>query len=443
MHAAHEEQTSGTVLEAAGGRPLDGHRRALLLLVLAYTLSIADRMVLSVLFPNIKAEFGLSDAELGLLGGFSFALFYATLGIPIARLADRYSRKIIIVVSLIIFSLMTALSGWAAGLVSLFIFRIGVGIGEAGVNPASHSIIADYFPTHRRAFAMAILMLGANAGMILGFVAGGVVAEYYGWRVALMSVGFPGLLLAVVFVRLFREPPRGGFDNNRKPNVSPEPPPPIRKTAQYLWSNRALRHLLLGSVVIGMLANGLMQWMPTFFMRNHEMAQSQVGVLMALFFGALGATGALVSGKLADRFSSKGFEYGMWMVAGAMALAIPFWMVAFLVDNLGLALALFIIPAFTGNCYLGPSLALIQTLSPVPMRAVASAITMFCLNLIGMGLGPLIVGLLSDALTPWFDGAALQVALACFSFLGLWGAIHFVLCGKALARQTQNHKREV
>jgi len=435
MNMTTVKQASGAIPEAAKTSPLNGHRQALLLLVLAYTLSIADRMILSILFPNIKAEFGLSDAQLGLLGGFSFALFYATLGIPIARLADRYSRKMIIVVSLAIFSLMTALSGWAVGLISLFVFRIGVGIGEAGVNPASHSIIADYFPAHRRAFAMAILMLGANVGMILGFAGGGVIAEHYGWRIALMSVGFPGLLLAAVFAWLLREPPRGGFDGVAQSSKSTEPPPPIRKTAHTLWSNPALRHLLLGSIVTGMLAYGLMQWLPTFFIRSHEMAQSQVGVMMALFFGALGATGALVSGKLADRFSRKGFQYGMWMVAGAMALAIPFWAAAFLVDNLILAMALFIIPAFTGNCYLGPSLALIQTLSPVPMRAVASAITMFCLNLIGMGLGPLIVGLLSDALIPLFGDSSLKVALASFSLLGLWGAFHFVLCGKALARQ--------
>jgi MFS family permease len=178
-----------------------------------------------------------------------------------------------------------------------------------------------------------------------------------------------------------------------------------------------------------------MQWLPTFFTRNHDMGQSQVGMMMALFFGTLGALGALVSGKLADRLSPKGFQYGMWMVAGAMALAIPFWTAAFWVDNLALAMALFIIPAFTGNFYLGPSLALIQTLSPVPMRAVASAIAMFCLNLIGMGLGPLIIGLLSDSLIPVFGDASLKIALASFCLLGLWGAFHFALCGKALARQ--------
>ena len=166
--------------------PLKGHRSALTLLVLAFTLSIADRMILSILFPDIKAEFGLSDMQLGLLGGLTFALFYATLGIPIARLADQYNRKIILIVCLVLFSVMTALSGFASGFIMLLLLRIGVGVGEAGVNPSSHSIIADYFPAHRRAFAMAILMVGANLGMMLGFAGGGFIAEHYGWRVALI-----------------------------------------------------------------------------------------------------------------------------------------------------------------------------------------------------------------------------------------------------------------
>jgi MFS family permease len=164
-------------LTSTASQTLAGYRTTLTLLVLAYTLSICDRMILSILFPDIKAEFGLSDTQLGLLGGISFALFYATMGLPIARLSDQYSRKWIIVASLVIFSLMTSFSGLAAGFISLLLFRIGVGIGEAGVNPASHSIIADYFPPHRRALAMATLMLGGSFGMMLGFVGGGFIAR--------------------------------------------------------------------------------------------------------------------------------------------------------------------------------------------------------------------------------------------------------------------------
>lgn len=412
--------------------PLNGHRTALTLLVLAFTLSISDRMILSILFPDIKLEFGLSDTQLGLLGGLSFAVFYATLGLPIARLADRYRRKVIIITSLVVFSLMTALSGWAAGFVSLLILRIGVGVGEAGVNPASQSIVADYFPSRQRAFAMAVLMLGANFGMIIGFAGGGLVAQEYGWRVALMSVGFPGLILALFMVFMLREPPRGNFASSS--TLEDFAPPPIFETARFIWRTPALRHLVAGSTATAMLVYGLTQWVPTFFIRIHELGQSQVGILMAAFFGVLGAIGALLCGKLTDRYSEKGLQYGVWLVAGAMILAIPFWAAAFMASELTVALLLFVVPAFTASFYLGPSLALIQTLSPVPMRAVSSAINMFCLNLIGMGLGPLSLGILSDLLTPVYGDDGLKVALASFSILGLWGATHFILCGRALAR---------
>ena len=356
----------------SGSEPLAGHRSTLALLMLAYTLSICDRMILSILFPDIKAEFGLSDAQLGLLGGISFALFYATMGLPIARLSDQYSRKRIIIASLIIFSLMTALGGMATGFISLLVFRIGVGIGEAGVNPASHSIIADYFPPQRRGLAMATLMLGGSFGMML---------------------------------------------------------------AASMWANPAMRHLIAGSVVAGLMSYGLTQWLPTFFIREHDLSQSQTGMLMAGVFGILGAIGALVAGKLFDRLAIRGFQYGMWMLAAVPFFSIPFFIMGLLAENLTTAMLLFIIPAFAGNYALGPTLAMIQTLSPVNMRAVSAAIKMLFINLIGMGLGPLLVGLLSDFLSPRYGENSLSVALAYFTLVGVWGSLHFWLCGRALVKQ--------
>jgi len=398
--------------------------------MLAYTLSICDRMILSILFPDIKVEFGLSDTQLGLLGGISFALFYATMGLPIARLSDQYSRKRIIIASLVIFSIMTALSGMAAGFISLLLFRIGVGIGEAGVNPASHSLIADYFPPKRRGFAMATLMLGGSLGMILGFVGGGIVAEHYGWRVAMIAVGVPGLLLALLMAKLLKEPGRGTFETQ-----APTSPPPIFTTAVTMWQNPAMRHLIAGSVAAGLMSYGLTQWLPTFFMRTHDLSQSQTGMLIAGVFGISGAIGALVAGKLFDRLAVRGFQYGMWMLAIVPFFTMPFFIMGLLVDDLTMAIVLFIIPGFAANYALGPTLAMVQTLSPVNMRGVSSAIKMLCLNLFGMGLGPLLVGVLSDFLSPRYGEDALSVALAYFTLVGLWGALHFWLCGRALAKQ--------
>ena len=420
---------SGSAVPTAS-LPLPGHRTTLTLLMLAYTLSMCDRMILSILFPDIKAEFGLTDTQLGFLGGISFALFYATMGLPIAKLSDQYSRKRLIIASLISFSIMTALGGMATGFISLLVFRIGVGIGEAGVNPASHSIIADYFPPQRRAFAMAILMLGGSFGMMFGFVGGGFIAEAYNWRIALVSVGVPGLLLAFVMARSLREPGRGTYEIE-----TPPPPPPIRTTAATMWTNPAMRHLIAGGIAVGLMGYGFTQWLPTFFMRTHDLSQSQTGMLMAGVFGISGAIGALAAGKWFDRLSTRGFQHGMRMLAIVPFFTGPFFIMGLLADDLTTAILLFIIPGFAGNYAIGPTIAMVQTLSPVHMRAVSSAIKMLCLNLIGMGLGPLLVGLLSDLLTPQHGEDALRVALAFFTLVGLWGTVHFWLCVRALAKQ--------
>jgi MFS family permease len=411
-------------------QPLAGHRTTLTLLVLAYTLSMCDRMILSILFPDIKAEFGLSDTQLGLLGGLSFALFYATMGLPIARLSDQHSRKRIIIVSLVIFSVMTAFSGLAAGFISLLLLRVGVGIGEAGVNPASHSIIADYFPPKRRGFAMATLMLGGSFGMILGFVGGGMIAEAYNWRIALVSVGVPGLLLAFFMAKLLREPARGTFET-----AEPLPSPPILTTAAAMWSNPAMRHMMAGGVIAGLMSYGLTQWLPTFFIRTHELSQSEAGMMIAGVFGISGAIGALVVGKFFDRLSIRGFQYGLWMLAMVPFVSIPLFVMGLFADNLTTAILLFIIPGFFANSFMGPSLAMVQTLSPVHMRAVSSAIMMLCLNLIGLGLGPLLVGVLSDILSTVYGKGSLSVALACFGLFAFWGSLHFWLCGRAVSKQ--------
>ena len=409
-------------------------RTALLLLVSAYTLSITDRMILTVLFEPIRLEFGVSDTQMGLLGGLSFALFYATLGIPIARAADRGNRKLIIVASLAVFSLMTALSGLAVGFVMLLLLRIGVGVGEAGVSPASQSIIADYFPKERRASAMSVLIVGANVGMIIGYLVGGFVSQHYGWRAALVVVGLPGLALAVVMYARLREPIRGAFE---APAAGTDASPTILQTAAFMFGSPAVRQLLIASTISGTVTYGLTTWLPTFFVRAHGLSQSEVGLLMALAFGVVGAIGAFVGGKWVDRLSRGGLERGLWMIAATQLAVVPLSVLAYQAGPLALALVLFALPVFVSPFYLGPTLALIQTLSPVPMRAVAAAIKMLCLNLVGMGLGPLIVGALSDGLTDAFGEASLRVALSITVTLGLWSALHFWLCGRALARLPQ------
>ncbi|MCP4821559.1 MAG: MFS transporter [Shimia sp.] len=419
-----------TVEQAAAGsaRPLAGHRSALILLLLAYTLSITDRMILSVLFTPIKAEFGLSDTQLGLLGGLAFAIFYATLGIPVARLADRGNRKLIIVLSLFIFSVFTVLCGFAVGLVTLILFRIGVGIGEAGVNPSSQSIVADYYPAEKRSSAMAILMLGANIGMIFGFIVGGAISEHYGWRVALMAVGAPGILLTFFVMAFLKEPPRGTFENEAR-----TAPPPVGETFSRLWHTPATRFLVFAITLQSMLGYGLAQWLPSFFMRTHGIAETQAGAIMGLVLGVAGILGAITGGKLCDRAAQRGTHEIPRLLGKVTLIAVPILAIAFQIPHLVASLPVFFLPIFLINFYLGPSLGLVQTLSPVRMRAVSAALVMLSMNLIGLGLGPVLIGATSDLLEPAFPGHGLAIALSIAALTGLISAYFFRRSANAMA----------
>ncbi len=423
---------------AAGAATRGNHPYYVLaLLFLAYTFSFVDRQILSILFEPIKLEMGLSDTQLGFLGGLAFALFYATLGLPIAMFADRSVRTRIITASLVVFSLMTALCGLAQNFWQLALARVGVGVGEAGVNPSSHSIIADIFPPERRSTAMGVIAVGANAGMLLGMAAGGILSVLYGWRVAIMAVGLPGLLLALIFWLTVREPVRGASEQRS----AQEKAPPIGETLTYMWRNKAMRHLVIGSMLKGTAGYGLVSWMPSFFMRTHELTAAQVGLLLAIGMGVLGGLGAFLGGYLNDRLSKRRAGAGLAAIAVITAGVFPFSVAAYLVDDFRIAVALFVIPLFGGNMFLAPGLALIQSLARLRMRAVASAVKMLTLNLIGLGLGPQVVGILSDVLRPTLGTDSLRVAMVVVGSLAVWGAVHFYLSsrhmreGLAQARQ--------
>lgn len=424
-------------MSPTGLMPVPGHQMTLFLLFLAYALSIADRMILTVLFEPIKAEFGLTDTQLGLLGGFSFAVFYATLSLPIARVADRADRSKIIFASLLMFSVTAALCGFATSFLMLVIMRIGVGIGEAGVNPASQSILGDYYPPEKRASAMSILTIGANVGMMFGFIVGGLIAQTYGWRAALITVAMPGLFLAVVIWFKLKEPQRGYFDKllNKAAEPEKEVQPSMGATIKELWNIASYRQLIIGSTISGTVSYGMTSWVPTFYMRVHGLSQSEVGLLLAGIFGVVGAAGAFVGGKLVDRLSRRGFQFGVWMIAASQIIVLPLAVCAYLMDPLALSVALYVLPVFVSMFYLGPVMALIQTIAPVRMRATASSLKMLALNLIGMSLGPLMIGALSDYLQPFYGDYSLRLAMAVTTCLSLWSAYHFFLSGRALAKE--------
>jgi predicted MFS family arabinose efflux permease len=408
-------------------------RLALILLVLAYAMSMADRMVLSVLFEPIKAEFGLQDVQLGLLGGLSFALFYATLGVPIAILADRSNRRNIIAASLALFSLTTALCGAAWNFASLVFFRMLVGVGEAGVNPSSHSILADYYPPEKRASAMSMLSVGAGLGQILGLVAGGLIGQYFGWRVALFTLGVPGLILALLVFLFLKLPARGQSDqadpHRHVPTVDQLPAPSLLEVAGFMWRSLAMRHMLMAGTLAVTMSYGVMQWLPAFFMRTHDLSQAQVGLLMGGLFGLLGVAGALTAGVVFDRLASKKSAYGVWALALSQVFVAPIAIAAYQAESLALAIGLFIIPAFTASFFLGPLISLNQSLVTPSMRSVSSAIKMLVFNLIGLGIGPVLIGSLSDFFEPSHGKGSLAIALSIGACISFWTALHLWRCG--------------
>lgn len=403
-------------------------RYALSVLVVVYTFNFVDRQILSILLEPIKADLLLSDTQLGLLTGFLFALFYAVLGIPIARYADRGNRRNLIALALTIWSGMTALSGLAGNFWQLALARIGVGVGEAGCSPPAHSIIADYYPAHRRATALGIYSLGIPFGILFGFIAGGWMNEFFGWRVAFFVVGIPGLLLAVIVRFSLREPPRGMAEGKTLEAEQPS----VMETFKTLWSKPAFRHLSVGGGLTAFVGYGVTTWFPSFMIRTHGMETGEVGTYLGLILGIPGGIGIVLGGYLADRYGSRDTRWYLWIVTVALMLSLPFAIAMYLVDDAYLALALMIIPVMLGNFYQATTFSQVQGLVNLRMRSVAAAVLLFILNIIGLGLGPLFVGTLSDMLTPTYGSDNLRYALLIAGLVNVWAALHYYFAGKHL-----------
>jgi len=410
--------------------PAQGRTYVLILLTLVYTSSYVDRQIMAILLPYIKVDMHLSDTALGFLSGTAFALFYATLGIPVAALADRKSRKTIITVALVIWSGMTALCGLAQNFWQLAAARIGVGVGEAGSSPPSHSMIADLYPAHERATAMAFYGLGINAGLLIGFLFGGWITEIYGWRAALLSVGLPGLALAALVWFTLREPPRGFADGLH--GRARAPAAPIGQVFAHMWHTKALRHIIAGATLVSFNGYAGTIWIPAFLVRNHGFTAGVIGTNLALIIGVAGGLGTFLGGVLADRLSKRDLRWRMWVIAAAMVIAAPFGVATLFTESKLWVWLLFIPPAAVGALYVGPSFAMVQTLVDVKMRATASAILLFIVNLVGLGMGPQVVGILSDLLRPLAGEDSLRWAIMICGITALWGALHFVLAARTL-----------
>jgi predicted MFS family arabinose efflux permease len=400
----------------------------LFMLTLVYAFNFVDRQILVILQEPIKLEMGLSDAQLGLLSGFSFALVYITAGIPIAFWADRSNRRNIIAGALTIWSGMTALSGLAQNYTQLLLARIGVGIGEAGGSPPAHSMISDYYPPHRRGTALAIYSTGVHVGVLLGFIAGGLISQAYGWRVAFMAVGIPGVLFALVFVLTVKEPQRGRWESAAEAAYKPT----LAETIAVLSSYRSFWYLAGGCGLSSFVGYGNGNFAPSFLMRNHGFSVGEVGIVLAAFGGGGGLLGTFFGGFLADRLGVKDKRWYLWLPAIAGALAVPLGFPYLLLENTVAVIGFMFLTTIMINTYLGPCLAISHALVPPAMRALTSAVLFLVLNMIGLGLGPLTVGLLSDFYAGYFGDDSLRYAMLTVGMLGAPAILLFWLGARRL-----------
>lgn len=401
-------------------------------LLLVYIFNFVDRQILAILAPAIKADLGLSDTQIGALSGIAFGIFYATLGIPIARLADKYSRVKIIAVCLAIWSVMTAVSGFATSFVHLLIARVGVAVGEAGGTPPSHSLISDYFPPNKRSSALGVYALGIPIGILGGNFLGGWVSELYGWRAAFFVVGIPGVLIALLLRFTVKEPPRG-HSEGRQVEVKPVP---FAEVLQTMWSMRSFRFLALGAAAQAFASYGAIAWMPSFLMRAHDMSIANVGMALGLIIGLCGGAGTFLGGVLGDRLGARNVKWYMWMPAICFAVALPLSLFVFLAESQTTTLILYALPVFLFNVYTAPTLAMTQNLAPLAMRAAASALLFFIMNLVGLALGPTAVGILSDVLqSNWqmTDVDSLRWALIICHCAYLFAVAFYLLAARTLA----------
>jgi predicted MFS family arabinose efflux permease len=382
-------------------------RFVLIMLTIVYAFNFIDRQLLVILQEPIKAEMGLSDAQLGLLSGFSFALVYVIAGIPIAYWADRGNRRNIVSMALAIWSGMTALSGFAQNFGHLLLARVGVGLGEAGGSPPSHSMISDYFRPENRGTALSFYSSGIYVGILLGFLFGGAIAESFGWRTAFFVVGIPGVLFAVLLRLTIKEPPRGRWDDQQ----TAEHKAGLGEVLALLRSTPSFWYIAMATGFSAFVGYGNGNFMPSFLIRNHGMSLSEVGLILAIAVGVTGIIGTVAGGYLADRFGRVDKRWFLWIPALGLLASLPPYLLLLFSEQTSVVVGSLIVGNLVNTVYLGPSIAISHALVPPSMRATASALMFFVLNMIGLGMGPFFTGLNSDLLQPHFGEDNLRYAM--------------------------------
>jgi predicted MFS family arabinose efflux permease len=402
----------------------------LVVLVVVYTFNFIDRQIVGILAVPIKADLHLSDSKLGLMGGLAFAIFYTFLGIPIARLADRMSRTRIMTAALALWSLMTAVCGLTQNFGQLFLARVGVGVGEAGGVTPAYSLICDYFPSQERARALSIYSFGIPIGGALGIVLGGYITSLMSWRMAFFIVGISGLLITPLLRFTVREPERGALD--AAPAQSDRVG--LAQVIGILARRPSFWGLSLGASCASMMGYGLFFWAPSFLVRSFHLSLLHA----SLAYGGLVLIGGLIGiwfgGALADRYGQKQRKMYAFIPAIAFVATVPFYVIGVLSTTPWLSFAVLLVPTALGLAWLGPVLAAVQHLVPANMRATASALFLFINNLIGIGLGSTLIGIVSDSMRVRFGAESLRYAILAGTGFYLVAALLFFFAGRKLAK---------
>ncbi|MEQ8177478.1 MAG: MFS transporter [Amphiplicatus sp.] len=416
------ETTNPTAAPEAARTPLPYF---LGMMFLVSTLNMADRQIIGIVAEPLKNEFGLSDTMLGVVGGTAFALVYPTLGLPLARFADRFNRRNILAACLAFWSAMTMLCGLAPGFWTLALARTGVAAGEAGYAPCTHSLIADSVKPENRATAFSILVLGISAGGLVASIIGGLVAQHYGWRAAFLAVGAPGFIVAALVFLTIKEPARAASSGPRAGAFAAFGK--LIKSPPFLFC-------VIGSAFHLMVAYGLAAFGVAFFVRVHGMSVGEAAVMLGGAAAVAGALGSLIGGLTGDFLAKRDRRWLAWWPAATVFVATLIGAPAFLMPAAGFAIAAAVVAVFANALYQPATYALVQGVADPRERASAAALMIFIQNLAGLGLGPLIVGLLSDSMQAALGPRALGVALACLFLLNIPSAIAFFLSGKAWGR---------
>ena len=405
----------------------------LLILTGVYTFNFVDRQLLVILQESIKADLGVSDTQLGLLTGLAFALFYVTLGIPIARLADKGNRRNIVAISLALWSAMTALSGFVMNYWQLLLARVGVGVGEAGGSPPSHSIISDYFPPEKRGTALSIYSMGIYLGILVGYVAGGWLDLHFGWRTAFLIMGVPGILYALLILLTLKEPPKGMSDPSaliEKEEAS------FTQVVGVLMSKKTFVFLALGCGMHTFGTYGVGNFFAPFLARVHDMGIVEIGLWLGIGGGTAGMLGTFLGGYLADLMGSRDIRWYLWIpVIAGLLTPVPA-LVSYFSPNTTLTLIAHIAAAMLTAFYLAPCLAVTHNLVDAKKRALASAILFLVLNAIGLGLGPVIIGALSDFFMPTFGEESLRYAFCASILTGFISVILFYFASRTYQQES-------